>query len=210
MYFVLGLMTAGLLALALTPAIWRRALRLTRARVEAGIPVSRSEIAADKDRLRAGFAASNRHLEMEIGRLNERTTSQIVEINHARDEITALSTEGRRLNEAVAGLEKSVDDLRTNHGDFDEKLNAANAALKQSEEELESKAAALAVVRDELVESTQLSEALRMEIGRCASPITRGRCWEGPPDRHGGAERERFSAATSRAQTDTSRWRSGA
>ncbi len=38
---------------------------------------------------------------MEIGRLNERTTSQIVEINHARDEITALSTEGRRLNEAV-------------------------------------------------------------------------------------------------------------
>ena len=163
MYFVLGLLTAGLLALALTPAIWRRALRLTRARVEAGIPVSRSEIAADKDRLRAGFAASNRHLEMEIGRLNERTTSQIVEINHARDEITALSTEGLRLNEAVAGLEKSVDDLTTNLGETDEKLNAANAALKQSEEELESKAAALAVVRDELVESTQLSEALRME-----------------------------------------------
>ena len=56
MYFALGLLAAGLLALVVTPAIWRRAMRLARARIEAGVPLTRAEIDADKDQLRAGFA----------------------------------------------------------------------------------------------------------------------------------------------------------
>ena len=62
MFFALGVLVTGLLAVAVMPAIWRRALRLTRSRVEAGVPLSRAEINADKDKLRASFAASNRRL----------------------------------------------------------------------------------------------------------------------------------------------------
>ena len=35
MYFGLGLLVAGLIALAIMPAIWRRAVRLTKKRIEA-------------------------------------------------------------------------------------------------------------------------------------------------------------------------------
>ena len=49
MYFALGLLTAGLLAVLVTPAIWRRAMRLTRQRIERSVPMTLAEIEADKD-----------------------------------------------------------------------------------------------------------------------------------------------------------------
>ena len=81
MYFALGLLTAGLLAVLVTPAIWRRATRLTRQRIERSVPMTLAEIEADKDQLRAEFAMSTRRLEMSIERLREKTTEQIIEIN---------------------------------------------------------------------------------------------------------------------------------
>jgi hypothetical protein len=47
---------AGLLALMVAPAIWRRAARLTRSRIEKSVPLTLSEIQADKDQLRAEAA----------------------------------------------------------------------------------------------------------------------------------------------------------
>ena len=38
MYFVLGLLVAGLAALIVLPAVWRRAVRLTKKRIEAARP----------------------------------------------------------------------------------------------------------------------------------------------------------------------------
>ena len=70
MYFGLGLLTASLIALVITPAVWRRAMRLARARIEAKVPMTLSEIVADKDQLRAGFAAG-----AEITTLEEELTS---------------------------------------------------------------------------------------------------------------------------------------
>ena len=35
MYFALGLLVAGLVALAVLPAVWRRAVRLTKKRIDA-------------------------------------------------------------------------------------------------------------------------------------------------------------------------------
>ena len=84
MYFALGLLAAGLVALLVTPAIWRRATRLTRARIEAAVPMTRAEIEAEKDQLRAGFAISNRRLEMDTGRLKEKLAEEIIEVSRRR------------------------------------------------------------------------------------------------------------------------------
>ncbi|MBI4045656.1 MAG: hypothetical protein HY371_02455, partial [Devosia nanyangense] len=51
MYFALGLLIAALLALAIMPAIWKRAVRLTKRRIEAATPMSMAEFRADKDQL---------------------------------------------------------------------------------------------------------------------------------------------------------------
>jgi len=51
MYFALGLLVAGLLALAVMPAVWRRAVRLTKKRIEAATPITMAEFRAGSTRL---------------------------------------------------------------------------------------------------------------------------------------------------------------
>ena len=58
LFFTLGFLCAGFLALMVAPAIWRRAVALTRKRIEASVPLSLTDIQADKDRMRAEFAMS--------------------------------------------------------------------------------------------------------------------------------------------------------
>ena len=60
MIFMLGALSAGLLALLMLPAFWRRALRLTRRRLEMLMPLSMDEVVAERDLLRAEFAADKR------------------------------------------------------------------------------------------------------------------------------------------------------
>ncbi|RWX60080.1 hypothetical protein EN780_32935, partial [Mesorhizobium sp. M4B.F.Ca.ET.089.01.1.1] len=64
LFFALGFLCAGFLALLIAPAIWRRAVALTRRRVEASMPLTLAEIQANKDQVRAEFAMSTRRLEM--------------------------------------------------------------------------------------------------------------------------------------------------
>ncbi|RUW48093.1 hypothetical protein EOA36_21490, partial [Mesorhizobium sp. M8A.F.Ca.ET.021.01.1.1] len=56
LFFALGFLCAGFLALMVAPAVWRRAVALTRRRIEASIPLTQAEIQADKDRVRAEYA----------------------------------------------------------------------------------------------------------------------------------------------------------
>src|SRR5690349_17942790 len=76
MYFALGLLVAGLLALVIMPAVWRRAVRLTKRRIEAATPITMAEFRADKDQLRAEFALSTRRLEMNVETLRKRLAEQ--------------------------------------------------------------------------------------------------------------------------------------
>ena len=93
MYFLLGFLAAGLIALAIGPAIWNRAVRLTRRRIEAATPVTLSEFRADKDRLRAEHAVAVRRLDMRVAALRERMAQQIVALDAAATELRALRTE---------------------------------------------------------------------------------------------------------------------
>ena len=69
--FILGFLAAGFLAVLVAPAIWRRAVLLTRRRLEAALPLSMGEISADKDAVRAEYAVTVRRLEMTIKLLRE-------------------------------------------------------------------------------------------------------------------------------------------
>ena len=69
MIFALGFLSAGLLALIILPAVNRRAERLAKRRYEALFPLSASELAAERDHLRAEFAVSARRLEQKLERM---------------------------------------------------------------------------------------------------------------------------------------------
>ena len=62
MIFAVGFLSACLIAVCMVPAIHHRAARLTKRRMDATTPSSMVEMRAEKDGMRARFAASTRKL----------------------------------------------------------------------------------------------------------------------------------------------------
>lgn len=140
LFFVLGFLCAGFLALMVAPAIWRRAVVLTRKRIEASVPLSVNEIQADKDRMRAEFAMSTRRLEMSVKSFREKAASQIVEINRNREELRQLAEERAEKNEALSALEASAGELRAELRRREEQLQQLSHKLIDAEKMLEERA----------------------------------------------------------------------
>ncbi|WP_152565905.1 hypothetical protein [Devosia riboflavina] len=112
MYFALGLLVAGLVALIIMPAVWKRAVRLTKRRIEAATPITLSEFRADKDQLRAEFALSTRRLEMNVETLRKRLAEQLSDVNQKRTDLGALKAEREQHMAVVSELESRQVDLR--------------------------------------------------------------------------------------------------
>jgi chromosome segregation ATPase len=93
MYFGGGFLVACLLAIILISFVHQRAVRLTQRRLEDAIPVSMTEIQADKDHLRAEFALNARRLEMSVDQLKAKVTAQLSEIARKNEAINLLKAE---------------------------------------------------------------------------------------------------------------------
>jgi uncharacterized coiled-coil protein SlyX len=93
LYAALGFLIASLLALMLAPPLWNRAVRLTTRRLESTMPMSITDIQADKDQLRAEYAIRLRRVEVALEKAKERATSGLVESNKRRIEIAELRNE---------------------------------------------------------------------------------------------------------------------
>ena len=164
MYFVLGLLTAGLIALALTPAVWRRAHRLAKARVESGLPMSLSEVQSEKDQMRASFAMSARRLELQVEDL--RTTSSELAIAASRDrgEIATLTADLGEKTAAIAALETRLstarDELRAAEG----RIEAVRAEVAGRDASLAERAQRIAGLEAELAAANLLTEEQRLEL----------------------------------------------
>jgi chromosome segregation ATPase len=93
MYFGGGFLVACLLAIILISFVHQRAVRLTQRRLEDAIPVSMTEIHADKDHLRAEFALNARRLEMSVDQLKAKVTAQLSDIARKNEAINLLKGE---------------------------------------------------------------------------------------------------------------------
>lgn len=112
MYFALGLLAASLIALVIMPAVWRRAVRLTKRRIEAATPITMAEFRADKDQLRAEFALSTRRLEMNVEALRKRLAEQLSDVNQKRTDLGLLKVERDKHMAVVNELESREAELR--------------------------------------------------------------------------------------------------
>src|SRR5436190_5349241 len=164
MYFVLGALAARLLALTITPAIWRRANRLSLARLESAMPMSLSEIQAEKDQLRAEFAVNTRRLEVTLSRLGEREAAHVIDMNRKRDEIARLTAEQVGRSEMVRQLEERVTRLGGEVRATEEKLNDAHAELAERNRRIAEHGATIASLEAELVAAMQLAEEQKLEL----------------------------------------------
>ena len=112
MMFTLGVLTAGLLALAALPAIWRRAVRLSTARLSRLVPLSSDEIAAERDHIRAAHAVELRRTEQKLERVDAARAALLSEEGRLTTRIVALEQEGRLARERIGILEAEAKDLR--------------------------------------------------------------------------------------------------
>ncbi|MCO5162730.1 MAG: hypothetical protein M9939_16470 [Mesorhizobium sp.] len=140
LFFSLGFLTAGFLALMVAPAIWRRAVSLTRQRLEASLPLSVNEIQADKDRMRAEFAMSTRRLEMSIKSFRDKASAQIIEINRNREELRRLAEERAARDKTITELEARAGELRAELRSREEQLQRLADRLAETEQVLENRA----------------------------------------------------------------------
>jgi chromosome segregation ATPase len=140
LFFSLGFLCAGFLALMVAPAIWRRAVLLTRKRIEASVPLSLSEIQADKDRMRAEFAMSTRRLEMSMKQFREKAAAQVIEINRNREELKRLATDRVDKSQALTELEGRSSELRAELRQREDQLQRLADKLAEADHVLEQRA----------------------------------------------------------------------
>src|SRR5262245_60079406 len=122
------------------PAIWRRAVAMTRRRIEASVPLSLADIEADKDRMRAEFAMSTRRLEMSIKTFKDKAAAQIIEINRNREELNRLVAERDSRNESLSELEAKAGEQRAALRQREDQLERLAERLEQTERVLEERA----------------------------------------------------------------------
>jgi len=137
MYVALGFLLASLLALMVAPAFWRRAVRLTKRRIEMTMPMSASDIQADKDQLRAEFAIELRRVEVALDKARDKAARELVEANKRRVEISEIKTELEgtrgRLQEKDNANRVLEQTIRRRLPELEGRLKAAKEAMAELE-----------------------------------------------------------------------------
>ena len=150
MYFALGLLIAALLALAIMPAIWKRAVRLTKRRIEAATPMSMAEFRADKDQLRAEFALSTRRLEMTIEGLRQRLADELGDVSQRKADLASIKTEREQHGRIVGELEGRETDLKARIAELERESTDLAQRLRMRERDYAERTGELAKARQAL------------------------------------------------------------
>ncbi|WP_299483232.1 hypothetical protein [uncultured Roseibium sp.] len=137
MYVALGFCTAGLIGLAILPAFYRRAARLTEEALRAVNPSSYAEVRAAQDQARARHAIELRRVERQLDDERAKAAKHHLEASRLRTEIDVIS---RTHKSQVSDLESKLGSL---HGD-QKAVDLLTAEVKVLKEKLAETEKALA------------------------------------------------------------------
>ncbi len=149
MYFALGFLIAGLVFLMLLPAFWRRAMRLSMRRLQMLAPMSMDEVTAERDLLRAEFAAREYRMEQDM---------EALKLSKAQD----LAAVGRHAAR-VADSERLLREAADAHRDMQAQLREAQKIAAERTELLNSTELAL---HEMTLRTTQNLQRQRLSQGQ--------------------------------------------
>lgn len=127
--FAMGFMAAALLAMLLAPAIHRRVVLYTENRLKATMPLSPQEIRAQKDMVRALYAAENAKTQHAL--LREREAGIALKLQNE-----TLSAEAGRLVAENKDLKTQIDEMSTEAADMRSGLRRADLDMATVRETL--------------------------------------------------------------------------
>jgi DNA repair exonuclease SbcCD ATPase subunit len=164
LYFVLGFVTAALIALVVLPAFWRRAYRLTRREIEATLPLSPTEIAAERDQLRSKFAVERVQLEQEAEKARQARQKAMADAGHKALRITALEDTVAARDAVIAGRDEKIGMLERTLVNARGVIEEQKAAIASNEHTMASLSGQLAALSGEHRELGETSDTRRVQI----------------------------------------------
>ena len=200
MYIGIGFLIAGLLVIGVIPLVHARAVRLTMRRLEALTPISRAEIQADKDQLRAEFAMAMSRLEMNVEQMKAKATSQAAEIGRKSDAIGRLKFELGEKTAALLALEAKEGQLADEVRALENELAARTGVLQETEGALASTRAELARIAANFKQSSLSSDTQRAELAAVQAQAALLHDHVGGYDKENKELRERLSNKTAEVE----------
>ena len=163
MYFIAGLLVAGLAAMLVLPAFWRRALRLSARRVRLQAPLTVGEAIAERDQLRAEHSLAARRLEQRMDILESSVAAHRAGLGRQSRLIVELESQSAERAEKIGQLGEELEAKRRELAALEAELGATRIALGDVSEQLDRATSRAAAFDDE-----QVAQETRMDEQRAA------------------------------------------
>lgn len=166
----LGFLTACLIGVLAAPALWHRASRLSRKRLEQTLPVTLPEIEAAQDQLRASYAVRMRRLETALASAKQKAAAQLVEnsrlqmqIAALKDQISGLDLKLSERQNAATVLEQTI---TRRFPELDHEVTEAKAQLQARSDDIQGLSHKLNRRSEELEDAQRDAASYRSEAER--------------------------------------------
>lgn len=183
--FFLGALVAGLFGVLLLPAIWHRATRLTRARLERALPLDTNEILAERDRERAVFAVKSLALDHRVEAMQQ-------EVLRAKAEVGSRLALEADFRARIAALEEA---LKTS----ERTLAQAQATRDESQIDLDRVGAELIEARESLASLSEVRAQLKARLQDVSEKLENERRAREAAEVHAASAREAEAEERARA-----------
>jgi chromosome segregation ATPase len=131
--FALGFTSAALLMALLSPAVHSRIVAYTETRLRATAPLGAQEVRAQKDMVRAVYAAENARLSNELKRERDQSVSLKIVSDSAIAEMERALRDEAILKDQVATMSSEAAELRAQLRDNASQIEQLKASLLRSE-----------------------------------------------------------------------------
>ena len=162
--FGLGFLTAAFIVFLVSPAVHRRVVWYTENRLKATMPLSPQEVRAQKDMVRALYAAENARTTQDL--LREREKSLSLQLRH-----DALAVDAGRLAAEVSELQAHIGEMHVeaaeqrSHLRKDENyISQLKTNLHIAEQSGSNKESELATMRTRLSKLSEQADGLRIDM----------------------------------------------
>jgi len=182
MMFALGIFVSGLVWLAFSVALVRRARRLTERRLLAGIATRRAEFDAERDELRARHAVQMHRLEREVSRVLDMATAYRLESDLRERDLMSARAELAAHREDFVDVETRLKGEQESIQDLERRAAEAGSALRAAQHQLKLETQRRAAAEEALDEASILADQRRIALTalRAENNALRARLGEEP------------------------------
>jgi chromosome segregation ATPase len=164
MFFLAGLLVAGLAGLLVLPAFARRALRLSEARARMLAPLSMNEVVAERDLLRAEHAVEHYRLERRLHAAQDAVAHHRADIGRHVSALVALESEAGKKGAEIGELRDEATARRREILGLEGELGASQLALNDFSARLERAASEISSLKDRRMALEILADDQRTAI----------------------------------------------